>query len=81
MSLSTRMYAAWRWLFLVALAAVINRRNRKRRRSGRPSQASLDWQQAADGFVQSYFAAQPFFAAQAGKHDYDGQLPDMSEHG
>jgi uncharacterized protein (DUF885 family) len=46
-----------------------------------PSQASLDWQKAANGFVQSYFAAQPFFAAQAGKHDYDGQLPDVSAHG
>jgi uncharacterized protein (DUF885 family) len=46
-----------------------------------PSQASLDWQQAADGFVNSYFAAQPFFAAQSGKHEYDGQLPDVSEHG
>ncbi|HEX4153082.1 MAG TPA: DUF885 domain-containing protein [Steroidobacteraceae bacterium] len=46
-----------------------------------PSQASLDWQEAANGFMQSYFAAQPFFAAQEGKHEYDGQLPDLSEHG
>jgi uncharacterized protein (DUF885 family) len=46
-----------------------------------PSQASLQWKQTADGFVQSYFAAQPFFAAQQGKHEYDGQLPDLSEHG
>jgi uncharacterized protein (DUF885 family) len=45
------------------------------------SQASQQWQQAADGFVQSYFAAQPFFAAQQGKHEYDGQLPDVSAHG
>jgi uncharacterized protein (DUF885 family) len=46
-----------------------------------PSQASQQWMQTADGFVQSYFAAQPFFAAQEGKHEYDGQLPDVSAHG
>src|ERR1700677_609124 len=46
-----------------------------------PSQASQQWKQTADGFVQSYFAAQPFFAAQEGKHEYDGQLPDVSAHG
>jgi uncharacterized protein (DUF885 family) len=46
-----------------------------------PSQASQQWKQTADGFVQSYFAAQPAFAAQEGKHEYDGQLPDVSAHG
>jgi len=46
-----------------------------------PSQASQQWKQTADGFVQSYFAAQPFFAAQQGKHEYDGKLPDVSAHG
>jgi hypothetical protein len=46
-----------------------------------PSQASLQWQKTAEGFIQSYFAAQPFFAAQQGKHEYDGQLPDVSAHG
>jgi uncharacterized protein (DUF885 family) len=45
------------------------------------SQASQQWKQTADGFVQSYFAAQPSFAAQEGKHEYDGQLPDVSAHG
>jgi uncharacterized protein (DUF885 family) len=46
-----------------------------------PSQASQQWKQTTDGFVQSYFAAQPSFAAQQGKHEYDGQLPDVSAHG
>ena len=46
-----------------------------------PSQASQQWKQTADGFVQSYFAAQPAYAAQEGKHEYDGQLPDVSAHG
>src|ERR1700722_15372973 len=48
---------------------------------GPPSRASQQWKQTTDGFVQSYFAAQPAFAAQQGKHEYDGQLPDVSAHG
>ncbi|HLW25890.1 MAG TPA: DUF885 domain-containing protein [Steroidobacteraceae bacterium] len=45
------------------------------------SEASRQWRQMADDFIRDYFDAQPFFAAQAGKHEYDGQLPDLSEHG
>ncbi len=46
-----------------------------------PSQASQQWTQLTNGFVEDYFRAQPFFAAQSGKHEYDGQLPDVSAHG
>ena len=46
-----------------------------------PSQASQQWATVANGFVEDYFHAQPFFAAQQGRHEYDGQLPDVSAHG
>jgi hypothetical protein len=46
-----------------------------------PSQASQQWTQLANGFVEDYFRDQPFFAAQSGRHDFDGQLPDLSAHG
>jgi uncharacterized protein (DUF885 family) len=46
-----------------------------------PSQANLDWDSTAKGFVEDYFRAQPFFAAQSGRHEFDGQLPDLSAHG
>jgi uncharacterized protein (DUF885 family) len=46
-----------------------------------PSQASQEWDKLTAGFIQSYFDAQPFFAAQAGRHEFDGQLPDLSNHG
>ena len=46
-----------------------------------PSPASQQWEKLTAGFIQSYFDAQPFFAAQSGKHQYDGQLPDLSNHG
>ncbi len=46
-----------------------------------PSPASQEWGKLTAGFIQSYFDAQPFFAAQAGRHEFDGQLPDLSNHG
>src|SRR6202049_4993615 len=46
-----------------------------------PSLASQGWNKLTSGFVQSYFNARPFFAAHAGRHEYDGQLPDLSNHG
>jgi uncharacterized protein (DUF885 family) len=46
-----------------------------------PSKASEQWLTIANGFVEDYFRAQPFFAAQAGRHEFDGQLPDLSVHG
>jgi uncharacterized protein (DUF885 family) len=46
-----------------------------------PSLASQAWQKLTKGFIESYLAAQPFFAAQSGRHEYDGQLPDVSNHG
>ena len=47
----------------------------------RPSQASEQWAKITAGFVEEYFRAQPFFAAQSGKHEFDGQLPELSDHG
>ncbi len=46
-----------------------------------PSLASQAWDKLTAGFIQSYLDAQPFFAAQSGRHEFDGQLPDVSNHG
>ncbi len=46
-----------------------------------PSQASQQWSSIANGFLEDYLQAQPFFAAQSGRHEFDGQLPDLSPHG
>jgi len=78
MSLSSRTGLAW----AAVLMGVAGCSPQSKAPAPRPpSQASQQWKQTADGFVQSYFAAQPFFAAQQGKHEYDGQLPDLSAHG
>jgi hypothetical protein len=41
--------------------------------------AALD--KAVDAFIDGYFRHNPVFAAGAGKHEYDGQLPDYSPAG
>jgi uncharacterized protein (DUF885 family) len=46
-----------------------------------PSLASQQWDKLTQGFIQSYLDAQPFFAAQSGRHEFDGQMPDVSNHG
>jgi len=80
MSLSSRVGLAWAAV-LMGVAGCNQSPQSKTPAPRPPSQASQQWKQTADGFVQSYFAAQPFFAAQQGKHEYDGQLPDVSAHG
>ncbi|HEY0747388.1 MAG TPA: DUF885 family protein, partial [Steroidobacteraceae bacterium] len=46
-----------------------------------PSAASAAWLKVANHFVEDYMQAQPSFAAQSGRHEFDGQLPDLSAHG
>ncbi|MDP9008687.1 MAG: DUF885 domain-containing protein [Pseudomonadota bacterium] len=46
-----------------------------------PSPASAAWLKLSSAFIQDYMQAQPFFAVQAGRHEFDGQLPDLSAHG
>ena len=45
------------------------------------SPASEAWAKRTRGFIEEYMIAQPVFAAQAGRHEFDGQLPDLSAHG
>src|SRR6201996_1638534 len=46
-----------------------------------PSEASQKWQKTANSFVEDYMTNQPQFAALAGRHEFDGKLPDLSSHG
>src|SRR5580658_1553389 len=39
------------------------------------------WPEFAAGFIDSSFKADPFFAVQAGRHEFDGQMPDWSAAG
>lgn len=45
------------------------------------SKASKAWAAVTASFIEDYFRAQPMFASNSGRHDFDGQLPDLSAHG
>ncbi len=44
----------------------------------RAATARTAWKDFASAFIESYFKAHPFFAAQAGRHEFDGQMSDWS---
>jgi len=39
------------------------------------------WGGFVDSFIEDYFKAQPYFAVYAGRHEFDGQMPDISRAG
>ena len=81
MSLTPTMKAAVAGCWLIVLAACGQAPQNSAPGQKPASQASKDWATLSNGFVEDYFRAQPFFAAQSGRHEYDGQLPDLSAHG
>jgi hypothetical protein len=48
---------------------------------GPSADAAPAWDRFAAGFIESYFRADPLFAAYQGRHEYDGQFPDWSDAG
>jgi hypothetical protein len=81
MSVSSKLGAALGLLWLVTVAGCGQGPSSGAPVNKPPSQASQQWAQIANGFVEDYFRDQPFFAAQSGRHEFDGQLPDLSAHG
>jgi hypothetical protein len=39
------------------------------------------WPSFTAHFLEAYFKANPYFAVQAGRHEFDGQMPDLSAAG
>jgi hypothetical protein len=46
-----------------------------------PPAVNVEWTKFVDGYIESYFEANPPFAVQAGRHEFDGRLPDWSADG
>jgi Bacterial protein of unknown function (DUF885) len=42
---------------------------------------SPGWSKFVNDYVEATFKAQPFFAVYAGRHEFDGQMPDLSRAG
>jgi Bacterial protein of unknown function (DUF885) len=81
MSLSVRFSAVMAGLVLVGMAGCGQAPQPSAPAKKPPSQASQQWTNVSNGFIEDYLRAQPFFAALAGRHEFDGQLPDLSSHG
>jgi len=81
MSVSFRISAVVAGLLLVGMAGCNQSPQTAAPVKKPPSQASLQWANVTNGFIEDYLRAQPFFAAQSGRHEFDGQLPDLSAHG
>ncbi len=47
----------------------------------RTTAAADPWPAYSARFIADYFKANPFFAVQAGRHEFDGQMPDLSAAG
>jgi uncharacterized protein (DUF885 family) len=45
------------------------------------SEAEAGWDNYVEGYLERYFAANPSAAVSAGRHEWDGQLPDWSKEG
>src|SRR2546430_7539172 len=45
------------------------------------SAARAAWSDFASAFIEGYFKSHPFFAVQAGRHEFDGQMSDWSAAG
>ncbi|MEZ5498236.1 MAG: DUF885 domain-containing protein [Steroidobacteraceae bacterium] len=50
--------------------------------AAKPMPAAGDrWASISNEFIEAYFAARPMFAVRAGRHEFDGQMPDLSRAG
>src|SRR5690606_38803683 len=43
--------------------------------------ANAAWPRFVEDFIEAYFVAHPTFAVSAGRHEFDGRLPDWSSEG
>ena len=71
-------------LFILLFSFVVCSGGCVRSRSERSKLASgnaSDWNSYVDEFLEAYFTARPDFAVRAGRHEFDGKLPDWTAAG
>ncbi|HKR60476.1 MAG TPA: DUF885 domain-containing protein [Pyrinomonadaceae bacterium] len=64
--------------FLILSACHMNRDRQSRDRSSRKAES---WEAHLTGFLEEYFNRNPDVAVRAGRHEFDGKLPDWSPEG
>jgi Bacterial protein of unknown function (DUF885) len=78
--MSLKVGAALSCVLLLVLTAC-NQSTPPPPRAKGPSAASAAWLKQSNHFIEEYAMARPSFAVLAGRHEFDGQLPDLSAHG
>jgi uncharacterized protein (DUF885 family) len=64
-----------------AAAATLSAGNATNTPARLPADPQLAWTHFAAQYVEDTFRAEPFFAAKAGRHEFDGKMPDWSAAG
>jgi hypothetical protein len=68
-------------LVFLLLAMTVWGCRRGSRSESSSARESNNWPNYVNEFLEAYFAARPDFAVRAGRHEFDGKLPDWSAEG
>ncbi|MGI9165230.1 MAG: DUF885 domain-containing protein [Pyrinomonadaceae bacterium] len=71
--------AALAFIVILTMTACERSHRQEQRSQGRAQ--SRDWPGYLNEFLDAYFVAHPDFAVRAGRHEFDGKLPDWSADG
>ena len=68
-------------VILVSLLLLFGCVHERRDRDTSSKQEKQSWDDYVNSFIENYFVAHPDFAVRAGRHEFDGKLPDVSPEG
>jgi uncharacterized protein (DUF885 family) len=70
-------------LTLILLIAACNKAPEQAAHKTEPPAAAVnvEWTKFVDEYIEGYFQANPSFAVQSGRHEFDGRLPDWTAEG
>ena len=66
---------------LASLLLLFGCRHERTNRDTSSREENQSWDEYVNSFLEDYFVAHPDFAVRAGRHEFDGKLPDVSPEG